>query len=139
MKIQNSYVAEDDFISAFDELLKKDMPAKQCLEMIKSEEILISHFNNLKRTQRTIVEKYAKKKDNGEIVLDDKNNIVFKSKSDEEKCKKEISEIREEFIEIPLTNKVKIYEDDIFTARKLVLLKEIVDVIKRDTPEEPKK
>jgi len=139
MKIQNSYVAEDDFISAFDELLKKDMPAKQCLEMIKSEEILISHFNNLKRTQRTIVEKYAKKKDNGEIVLDNKNDIVFKSKPDEEKCKKEISEIREEFIEIPLTNKVKIYEDDIFTARKLVLLKEVVDVIKRDTPEEPKK
>jgi hypothetical protein len=132
-------VAEDDFISAFDELLKKDMPAKQCLEMIKSEEILISHFNNLKRTQRTIVEKYAKKKDSGEIVLDDKNNIVFKSKADEDKCKKEIGEIREEFIEIPLTNKVKIYEDDIFTARKLVLLKEVVDVVKRDTPEEPKK
>ena len=73
------------------------------------------------------------------IVFDDKNNIVFKSKADEDKCKKEIGEIREEFIEIPLTNKVKIYEDDIFTARKLVLLKEVVDVVKRDTPEEPKK
>jgi hypothetical protein len=138
MKIKNQYVIEDDFLAAFDELLKKDMTAKQCLEMIQSIETLTAHYKTLKNTQLTIVKKYAVLNDHGEVTFLDGTKIAFKSLEDDSKCNKELVEIRQETIDIPLSSKIKIYDDDVSTPRKMWLLSDIVEIADRPVSETKK-
>lgn len=137
MNILNALVLEDDFIKAFDELLKKEMPAIQCMQVIQSFDELLNHYNILKRTQVAIVSKHAIIDDKGGIKFDDKGNAIFKSKDAEKQCQEEIFEIRGESIEIPLADKIKIYDDDISTPRKLFLLQSLIDVVEREVPKAP--
>jgi hypothetical protein len=136
MKISNGIVMADDFLLAFEELLSKEMPAKQCLEINQSLDELMGHYQILKRTQISIVSKYAVVKEDGSILFDEKGKVVFKSQEDEQKCSAEIMEIREESIDIPLSNKVKIYDDFLTTPKKLFLLQDVVDVVERAKPQE---
>jgi hypothetical protein len=138
MKIKNQYVIEDDFLAAFDGLLKKDMTAKQCLEMIQSIEVLTTHYKTLKNTQLTIVKKYAVLNDHGEVTFLDGTKIAFKSLEDDIKCNKELVEIRQETIDIPLSSKIKIYDDDVSTPRKMWLLSDIVEIVDRPVSETKK-
>ncbi len=135
MKIKNEVVAEDDFVAAFDELLKKPTPAKQCLELIKSITLILQHYKDLKKTQRSILLKYSKTDGIGNILLDEKKQIVYKSLEDATSCQKEFSELHLEYLDIPLTNKVKIYEDEVSTGRKLFLLSDVVEVVERPAPD----
>ena len=136
MKIKNALILTEDFIPAFDELLKKSMPARQCLQMIESLDELINHDKILRMAQITIVKKYARVDEKGELVFAQNGDAIFDTPEKETECKKELHEIRDEFFEIPLEDKVQIYEDDVSTPRKLFLLKDIVEVISRPVPEQ---
>jgi hypothetical protein len=135
MQVKNQVVIEDDFLVAFNDLLKKDMTAKQCLEMIQSTEPLTAQYKALKSAQLAIVKKYAVLDDKGEVKFLNGVNIVFKSKEDESKCNTELLEIRKESIDIPLSTKIKMYEDDVSTPRKMWLLSDIVEMVERPAPE----
>jgi len=135
MQVKNQVVIEDDFLAAYNELLSKDMTAKQCLEMIQSTEKLTAQYKALKNTQLTIVKKYAVLDDKGEVKFLNGVTIVYKSKDDEIKCNKELIEIRQESIDIPLSAKIKIYEDDVSTPRKMWLLSDLVEMVERPATE----
>jgi hypothetical protein len=98
---------------------------------------LVAHYQVLKKTQIAIVSKYTELDENGGIKFDSEGKAIFKSHEDEVKCQKEIAEIRNETIDIPLIDKVKIYDDDKITPRKLLLLQEVVEVVEREQPKAP--
>jgi hypothetical protein len=131
MQIKISYVMEPDFIPAFDELLKKPMPAKQCLEMITSSEKITEEYNRLMKAQLLVLQQYCVMKDDGTLKFDDKGNVVFKDKESETAGNKEVADLKSGTIEIPLTNKVKVYDDDVSTPRKIFLLKDLIEIVER--------
>jgi len=131
MIIKNYLILEDGFIDSFSKLMLKKMPAKQCLEVSACLEELISHHTILVRTRRAIADKFCKKNESGIPLRDDRDNLVFDSEEDRKKCYEELKEIHEEEIDIPLTNKIKIYEDELCTPREILLLKDIIDIVER--------
>jgi hypothetical protein len=137
MKIQNAFVMEQDFIPAFDELLKKPMPAKQCLEMITSSEQITAEYNRLMKAQFLTLQQYCVKKENGSLASDERNGVIFVDKAAEEACTKEIADLKSGSVEISLTNKVRVYEDDVFTPRNIFLLKDLIDIVEREKPVVP--
>ena len=137
MQIKNAYVMEPDFIPAFDELLKKPLPAKQCLEMITSSELITAEYNRLMKAQLLVLEQYCVKKEGGTLKFDANGNIVFKDAESEKMGTKEVLDLKSGIFEIPLTNKVKIYDDDIITARKIFLLKDLIEIVEREKPTVP--
>jgi hypothetical protein len=132
MQIRNTFIIEDEFITAFDELLKIEMPAKQCLQMTQSLDKLVDQYKALKRTQLTIITKHTVLDDNGKITFDEKKNAIFKSPEEEQICKKEMGEIRKDTFEIPLVDKIKMYEDTVSTPRKMFLLQDVVEIVERE-------
>jgi len=138
MKIKNGIVIEDDFLSTFQELLNKDTSAKQCLELSTCFDELLSHVNIVRRTKRSLIEKYAKKNNDGEIQSDEKGAILFDDGEKKQKCLSEINEILNESIDIPLSETVKIYTDEIMTPRKVRLLKDVIEIVEREQPEKEK-
>jgi len=129
MKVANSLIINSDFITVFDDLLKKEMPAKQCLQVVTSFDELVAQHKVLRRTQKAIVERFAKLDKNGVSEQDATGRILYKSANDEEACKAELSVILAESIEISLSSKIKISEDERMTPLKMYLLKDIVEIV----------
>jgi len=138
MKLKNGIVIEDDFLLTFQELLNKDMPAKQCLELSTCLDELISHINVVRRTKRALIEKYAKKNKDGEILSDEDGAILFDDDEKRQKCLSEINEIMNESIDISLSEPVKIYADEIMTPKKVRLLKDVIEIVEREQSEQEK-
>jgi hypothetical protein len=134
MQIKNAFVMESDFVVAFDELLRKPMPAKQCLEMVTSSEKITEGYDRLMKTQRIILEQFCLLNEEGHLKEGPNGSVVFKDKESEAACIQQISELKSDSLEIPLINKVKVYEDDISTPRKIFLLKDIIEIVERAQP-----
>jgi hypothetical protein len=129
MKIANSLIINSDFITVFDDLLKKEMPAKQCMQVVTSFDELVAQHKVLRRTQKAIVERFAKLDKKGVAEQDATGKILYKSAKDEEECKSELSVILSDTTEISLSSKIKISEDERMTPLKLYLLKDIVEIV----------
>lgn len=134
MQIKSTYVMEQDFIHAFDELLMKPMPAKQCLEMITSSEKITEAYNRLIKAQLLILKQYCVVKENGDLEFTPKGDIIFKDDASKVACNKEVADLKAEMLEIPLTTKVKVYSDDVSTPRKVFLLKDLIEIVEREIP-----
>ena len=139
MEIINVKVIEDDFIPAFEELMYKQMPAKQCLELCTCLDELVAQANVLRRSKKTIILKHAVTDGKPENVKSDANgSVIFPSPESELAAKTEIAEILMESIDIPLTERIKIFDDDISTPRKMRLLSDVIEIVERPIPEKEK-
>lgn len=133
MKLKNGLIANDNFISAFQKFFHYDMTAKQCLEFSASLDEVTSQYSILKRAQRVIVEKYCLKNEDGSIKYDEQENVLFPSKEEEGKCKKEINEILKDEFEIPLSSKIKVKAEDKFQPLEIRMLRDIIEIEGVDT------
>lgn len=138
MKIKNGLLMEEDFMPAFEELLLKDLPAKQCLELAEALDDIAKKAMAVQRARRAIVEKYAQKGEDGQIKSrkDNPDKIDFGTKENEEKCAKEIVDLFNEEYDVPLSSKVTIKSSDVSTGRKMLLLRDIVEIEEPDKKEE---
>ena len=136
MKIRNGVLIEDDFISAFQELMFRDMSVKQCHELSVCLEEIISHIGIVRRTKSTLIRKYAKK-DGDEFACDADGNLLFETPDEKKKCTTEIGEVMLDTIDIPLTDPVVFYADEVMTPRKYNLLKDIIQIVEREEISQP--
>lgn len=134
LKIKNSSVINEDFMNYFIDLMKREIPAKQCLELSECIDKLKNQFEVLKRAQIAITSKYCELDKDGNIITRG-NNVVFKEVAKRVKCEEELVEIYTQSIEIPLNDKIKIKDSETLSPYKYNLLKEIVEIV----PDEPKK
>jgi len=114
-------------IDTFKKILEKELPIKTSIEiskLIKKLEEEIEIFNeNLKR----IEEKYVPKDENGNVIYIDEEKGTYRP-TDPEKRMKEINELYELEVEIPI-EKIKIKIDDNFkiSPKDIMLLREFID------------
>jgi hypothetical protein len=140
MTLKNIDVLHNEFLAAFERLMYRQMPAKQCLELSVCLDELTSHRNVAHKAKAVIIDKYGVKDKEGKVVVDVRGNVNFKDDDTGAKCVAELKEIDEDTIEIPLTNKVTIYDDEEYAPIHLRLLKDVLNIIPRPkTPETPVK
>lgn len=128
MKVSNRLVLNEEFVKAFSELMLLRMPAKQCLEVSICMDELATQSKIILRARRSIADKYCKKREDGTPEIEG-DNLVFETPELKDECMKEIKEIEDEEIDIPLTNRIKIKETEIMTPLKIKLLQDIIDII----------
>lgn len=132
MQIKNAYVMEPDFVRTFDELLRKPMPAKQCLEMVTSSEKITEGYDRLMKTQLIILEQFCLLNEEGHLKEGPNGSVIFRDAAAEAACVQQVAELKSDSLEIPLTNKIKVYEDDVSTPRKIFLLKDLIEIVERE-------
>lgn len=129
MLIGNFLVLEDDFIVYLSDLMKRDMTVKQCLEMSQSVSAIMEQKRVLERAKLAFAEQYGKK-ENGQIVLKDQI-LQFDDDTKRDLFMAKFKEMLEATFEIPLSSKIKVYEDEISTPQKIFLLQSIIDICPR--------
>lgn len=143
IRVQNLAIINDDYLAYFNEMMKRDMPAKQCLELSECIDKIQGQFEVLKRAQIAITKKYCAVDKKSEMKTDEKGAVIFDDINKKLKCNEELAEIFKQSIELPLTSKVKIKETETFTPYKINLLKDIVEIVPDETapntiePEQP--
>jgi hypothetical protein len=128
MKIKNRLVLDEQFVKSFSELMIIGMPAKQCLEVSAAIDELSTHYNILIRARKAIADKYCKKGEEGEPIVEN-GNIVFEEEELKKKFLDELEEINNEEIDLPLTETVKIHKNQIMTPLKVKLLRDIIEIV----------
>jgi hypothetical protein len=128
IRVQNSCIINDDFGVCFNELMKRDMPAKVCLELSQCIDKIQAQYEVLKRAQVTITKKYCVLDKDGNIISTG-NNVTFSDINKKVKCSAELDEIMKEYTDIPLSNKIKIKDTEMSTPYKMYLLRDIVEVV----------
>ena len=139
MEIKNFKLIEDDFVPAFEELMYKQMPAKQCLELATCLDEIVTHVGILRQTRKTIVLKHATKDGKQESAQVTEGTIIFPTPEAKQACTEETLEIMNEAFEIPLTERIKIKDSDLSTPRKMRLLSDVIEIVEDEKPEEEKK
>lgn len=140
MEIKNSNVLHNEFLPAFERLMYRQMPAKQCLELSVCLDELTAHRNIAQKAKAVIIDKYGVKDKDGKVLVDSNGNVSFKDGEIGNKCISELKEIDGESITINLTNKVTIFEDEEYAPIHLRLLKDVLNIIPRPkAPETPVK
>jgi hypothetical protein len=131
MKIKNGYIADDEFMNALSYLLKRELTAKQCLEMNQAQDELIAHQRVIVRSKYQIMEKHAKKDEEGKMVTQENGDVVFPSEEARQECVKEILEIMNEEYDVDLSSKIVIYEDEPLRPSYYNLIKDLVEIKER--------
>lgn len=132
IKIKNASIVKEEFIKNFNDLMKREMPAKQCLELSECIDKLQAQLEVIKRAQIAITKKYAVLDKDGNLMLDDKGGAKFDNVQKNVKCLEELNEIYEQGVELSLNSKVIIYEDEIFSPFKLNMLRDIIEIKPRN-------
>lgn len=128
MLIKNALIMNQDFIASFKNLLNIKMPAKQCLEVSGCIDDLSAQNTIVARARKAIADKYCLKNSEGNPIPDSQGHITFENDDLKNKYFKEINEIFQEEIDLPLTKKIKISSDEILTPATVYLLKDIIEI-----------
>lgn len=128
LKIKNVNVLHNDFLPAFEKLMYRQMPAKQCLELSMSLEELTSHQAVARKARVAILTKHGKKNPDGTVMADTNGNAIFPDLAAQNACMAELAEIDQDTIEIPLTDKITVYEDEDFIPVQMYMLRSVIDV-----------
>jgi hypothetical protein len=129
MLLKNSILLEEEFLKAFSDLMSVKMPAKQCLEVSSSIDEISAQFNIVIRARKSIADKYCKRNEKGDPSLDSNGNIEFESEDFKKKCFEEIYEILEEGIDISLTSKIRIKNNEMMTPKKFKMLSALIELV----------
>jgi hypothetical protein len=133
VRVPNSTIINPDFMGYFSELMKREMPARVCLELSECIDKVQGQFEVLKRAQIAITKRYCDVDAAGNIIIVN-NNVTFSNINNKIKCEEELLEIFKESVELPLSTKVRIKETEVSTPYKIHLLKDVVEIV----PEEQK-
>jgi hypothetical protein len=131
MNIKNGYIAEPAFKAAFQTLFSRPVTAKQCLELNQASDELDAHLRVILKSKYQIMEKYAKKNEDGKMITEDNGNVVFPDDATKLKCSEEVMEIMNEVYDIPLSSKIIVYEDETLLPLHYSLLKDIIEIKER--------
>jgi hypothetical protein len=131
MKIKNVDILSNDFLPAFERLMYRQMPAKQCLELAQCLDELTSHQNITRKARTVIIEKYAVKDKSNKVVSDGLGNAVFPNDKAMQKCMAELKEIDDDTVEINLTSKITIYDDEHVVPMHIKVLRDVISITPR--------
>lgn len=131
MKIKNGFLLDPNFIPAFEYLQKKELTAKQCIEMNQIAEELSVQFRVLQKSKYQLMEQYSAKDENKKMRTEENGDVIFPDSVTKVKCQKEIIDLMNEEYDVPLTTKIKVYEDETMTPVYYNLIKDLVDIVPR--------
>ncbi|MBD3261063.1 MAG: hypothetical protein GF334_05175 [Candidatus Altiarchaeales archaeon] len=138
IKIKNGILIQEAFLEHYTKLLQRQMPAKLCLELNQALDEIISQASVVKRTRLEIAKKYGEKKEDGSLLTDAAENVLFPDEETKAKCMGEINEILNETLTITVSKPVSIYEDETATPDELRFLGGLIEVIDRPKDNEQK-
>jgi len=127
MEVKNFLLVSEKFLPAFEKLLRKEIPAKTCLQLSAAYDEIVSQITVVQRTRKAIAEKYAAKNEDGTVKIDELGNVVFPDDETKTKALKEIDEILNESLELAL-NKVVLNPEDKMTTEEYIMLRDIVEI-----------
>lgn len=119
-----------------DEFKKKKLPIKILIAVADNETRLLLAFQNYNNKLSDIINEYAKKDDEGNVLVSNEQNnkksIEFDEEREDERIKKmqEIQNIEIELIKIPISSLSCVDEDkryDVLTAEELENLKFMIE------------
>lgn len=131
MKIQTGLIMNDDFLPCFIELMKREMPIKQCVAMSRSIEEISRQKVAVERVKQAFAAQFAEKDEKSGVLLKD-NIIQFSSEQAKQAYIAKYNEALMETFDIPLEEKIKIFEDEMFTPYKYALLQDVIEIVKRN-------
>lgn len=131
MKIKNGFIVDDEFMPALSYILKREMTAKQCLEMNQAVDELTAHQKVIARSKYQIMEKHSKKDEEGKMMTEENGDVIFPDEETRQKCLKEILEIMNEEYDVDLSSKIVVYEDEPFRPSYYNVIKDLVDIKER--------
>jgi hypothetical protein len=94
IKIKNIEILTD-LMPTLNELKAVKMPGKVVLKVVKSINALLEQMNGYDELRKKVLDKYAEKADNGEVLTEIVNNTLVYKFSDEETKKKAEEEVME--------------------------------------------
>ena len=130
MEIKNFLMMNNNFMPAFERLLKKEITAKSCLQLSTAYDEIVTQITVIDRTRQAIAHRYAKRTEDGSISLDAENAIEFDNEDSRLKALCQIDEILNETLEVDL-DQVVLKPDECMTTEDFILLKYIVKVADR--------
>lgn len=128
MRMKSEKLLRPEYMSALNKLMKKEISAKQCLQLAKTAQEIDNQFKAIQKSRKIIIENYAVLDEDGKVKTKNNSTIIFKSKEDEEECKAKIIEMLEEEFEISLKEKIKMSAEEKFTTEEMVLLEDLIEI-----------
>jgi len=127
MEIKNFLLIGEKFLPAFEKLLRKEIPAKQVLQLSTAYDEIVAQINVVQRTRKAIAEKYAAKNDDDTVKIDDVGNVEFPDDETKAKALKEIDEILNETLELAI-DKIVISPEDKIITEEYIILRDIIEI-----------
>jgi hypothetical protein len=129
MKIKNALIISPEFNTAIEKLLKKEIPISLCLELSKMIEEVDTQVKIVNRARQATLEKYTRKDEKNEYMVDSDGNAIFENDTIKTKCLKELSGILNEEFDISLEKKVPLSKEDKMTSQEFMLLKDLIEIV----------
>ena len=129
MKVRNVSLLDKNFLEAFSSLIIMEMPVRQCMEISNSIDDITAQEKSFNRVRKTLADKYCKKDEKGNPIIDEKGDLTFETAEAEEACIKGMEELLNETFEISLNSKIKVKSDTKMTPIKVRLLKDFIEII----------
>lgn len=135
MDVKNSVIMSPNFIPAVEKLLKVEMSVKDCIGLSEAVDKINDKLKALDKAKRAIMERFAKKDENGELVtqpsISDPNlrTPIFESEEAAKNFAGEIQTMFDETTEIPLKGKIKISGEVKLTTDDFMVIKDLIEVV----------
>lgn len=135
MEIKNGVIMSPNFVQAAEKLLKVEMSVKDCVALSEAIDVINNKLSVLEKAKRAIMDRFAKKDENGEIVsqpAQHNENIripVFESDEAAQKFGEEISKMLEEVTDIPIDSKIKISGDVPMSTEDYRVIKDLIEIV----------
>ena len=119
MKIKSAIITNGlQIITDFSE---KPMPVSLAAKLLRLAEDLLKENDIIEKQRRLIIEKYADKDEQGQLIIKE-GNVSFKEKENAEKAQQELDELAN--LEIDITDR-KITEEDLINANLQLTLNQL--------------
>ncbi len=128
MKVKSAIIANG--LQTIASLAEKPMPVSLAAKMLRLAEDLQKENEIIEKQRRLIIEKYADKDEQGELIINNEGNVSFKEQKTAEEAQNELNELAN--LEVEIIDR-KITEEDLvnsniqLTLGQLSILKNFIN------------
>ena len=98
MKVKSAIISNG--LRTISELAEKPMPVKLAAKILRLAENLQKENEIIEKQRRLIIEKYADKDEQGELIINSEGNVSFKEQKTAEEAQNELNELANLEVEI---------------------------------------
>lgn len=127
MKLKNDILFSAEFAKAFEKLMKLAFPATIAIQLVGTSKVLNEKQKDIFQVRDVLLERLAKKNENGQIKTTD-TGIEFIDQNSSDEFFSEMESLLNLEFDIPLVNKLKLDDRIQISAQEILILRPVLDI-----------